>query len=398
MLTSDLAFSWRRGDKIFPRLIKTNNRSFLADAENIIAVFEEFIGKKRGEIERELEEYVGNGTDYRILRGFIKLLYDRSEFQTESAVEPFEIRQKIFLEARKFQPVLPNSDQRKTVLQTVAENEFQLESDEIEAILYADLSAQQRLISFETISPADLLDRYNLAQAQALLYKCVEMKIRIAPSDTANYRAVFGWIKHFGLIHSVIGNAVNGYEITLTGAASLFHRSQKYGIRMAVFLPALLVCKNWKMSAEIPQKERNYFYELTSEQDELVSFYFDDPEYVNSDIEKLKRNFEKRAGEWNLQENREVIDLGKTAFIPDLVLIKSSGERIYLDVLGFWTPKSLLKRIEEFRVANYDKFILAASQELRGSRDEALWESPNVLFYKTKLEPLALIEMAEKLI
>lgn len=398
MLTSDLAFSWRRGDKIFPRLIKTNNQSFLADAENIIAVFEEFIGKTRGEIERELEEYVGNGTDYRILRGFIKLLYDRSEFQTESAVEPFEIRQKIFLEARKFQPILPNSDQRQAVLQTVAENEFQLESAEIEANLYADLSAQQRLISFETISPADLLDRYNLAQAQALLYKCVEMKIRIAPSDTANYRAVFGWIKHFGLIHSVIGNAVNGYEITLTGAASLFHRSQKYGIRMAVFLPALLVCKNWKMSAEIPQKERNYFYELTSEQDELVSFYFDDPEYVNSDIEKLKRNFEKRAGEWNLQENREVIDLGKTAFIPDLVLVKSSGEKVYLDVLGFWTPKSLLKRIEEFRAANYDKFILAASQELRGSRDEALWESPNVLFYKTKLEPLALIEMAEKLI
>lgn len=398
MLTSDLAFSWRRGDKIFPRLIKTNNQSFLADAGNIIAVFEEFIGKTRGEIERELEEYVGTGTDYRILRGLIKLLYDRSEFQTESAVEPFEIRQKIFLEARKFQPILPNSEQRKTVLQTVAQNEFQLEPTEIEANLYADLSAQQRLISFETISPADLLDRYNLAQAQALLYKCVEMKIRIAPSDMANYRAVFGWIKHFGLIHSVIGNAVNGYEITLTGAASLFHRSQKYGIRMAVFLPALLICKNWKMSAEIPQKERNYFYELTSEQDELVSFYFDDPEYVNSDIEKLKRNFEKRAGEWNLQENREVIDLGKTAFIPDLVLNKSSGEKVYLDVLGFWTPKSLLKRIEEFRAANYDKFILAASQELRGSREEALWESPNVLFYKTKLEPLALIEMAEKLI
>lgn len=398
MLTSDLAFSWRRGDKIFPRLIKTNNQSFLIDAENIIAVFDEFIGKTRGEIERELEEYVGNGTDYRILRGFIKLLYDRSEFQTQSAVEPFEIRRKIFLEARKFQPVLPNSYQRDAVLQTVAENEFQIEPNEIEADLYADLSAQQRLISFETISPADLIDRYNLAQAQALLYKCVEMKIRIAPSDTANYRAIFGWIKHFGLIHSVIGNAANGYEITLTGAASLFHRSQKYGIRMAVFLPALLVCKNWKMSAEIPQKERNYFYELTSEQDELVSFYFDDPEYVNSDIEKLKRNFEKRACDWSLQENREVVDLGKTAFIPDLVLVKSSGEKIYLDVLGFWTPKSLLKRIEEFRAANYDKFILAASQELRGSRDEALWESPNVLFYKTKLEPLALIEMAEKLI
>jgi len=398
MLTSDLAFSWRRGDNVFPRLIKTNNQSLIADAENLIAVFDESNGKTRGEIDRELEEYVGTGTDYRILRGLIKLLYDRSEFQTESSVEPFEIRQKIFLEARKFQPVLPNSEERKSVLETVAKNELQIESAEIEANLYADLSAQQRLISFETLSSADLLDRYNLAQAQALLYKCVEMKIRIAPSETSNYRAIFGWIKHFKLIHSVVGNAVNGYEITLTGAASLFHRSQKYGIRMAVFLPALLLCKDWKMTAEIPQKERTYFYELTSEQDEIVSCYFDEPEYVNSDIEKLKKNFEKRSGDWNLQENREVVDLGKTAFIPDLVLIKSSGEKVYLDVLGFWTPKSLLKRIEDFRAANYNKFILAASQELRGSREEALWESPNIVFYKTKLEPLALIEMAEKLV
>lgn len=398
MLTSDLAFSWRRGDKIFPRLIKTNNQSLLTDAGNLIAIFEEFNGKTRGELERELDEYVGTGTDYRILRGMIKLLNDRSDFQTESTVEPFEIRQKIFLEARKFQPVLPNSEQRKSVLETVAKNEFQIEPLKIENNLYADLSAQQRLIDFETIAPEDLLNRYNLAQAQALLYKCVEMKIRVAPSETSNYRAIFGWIKHFKLIHSVVGNAVNGYEITLTGAASLFHRSQKYGIRMAVFLPALLICKNWKMTAEIPQKERNYFYELTSGQDELVSFYFDDPEYINSDIEKLKKNFEKRADEWILQENREVVDLGKTAFIPDLVLVKSTCEKVYLDILGFWTPKSLLKRIEEFRAANYNKFILAASQELRGSREEALWESPNVIFYKTKLEPLVLTEMAEKLI
>lgn len=398
MLTSDLAFSWRRGDKISPRLIKTNNQSLRTDAENLIAVFEEFQGKTRGEIERELEEYVGTGTDYRILRGMIKLLTDRSVFQTESVVEPFQIRQKIFLEARKFQPVLPNSEQRKSVLDSVAKNEFQLEANEIENNLYGDLTAQQRLISFEAISSEDLLNRYNLAQAQALLYKCVEMKLYVSPSETANYRAIFGWIKHFKLIHTVVGNAANGYEITLTGAASLFHRSQKYGIRMAVFLPALLLCKNWKMSAEIPQKERDFYFELTSEQNEIVSCYFDEPEYVNSDIEKLKKNFEKRSGTWNLHENREVVDLGKTAFIPDLALVKDSGEKVYLDVLGFWTPKSLLKRIAEFRTANYNKFILAASQELRGSREEALWESQNVLFYKTKLEPLALIEMAEKLI
>ena len=398
MLTSDLAINFRRGDKLLPRLIKTDDAGYLRDAANLIEIFEEFQNRTRGELEAELEEYVGTGTDYRILRGLIKLLTDRCEFETAAPADPEEIRRKVFLEARKFQPVLPDSENKRQILELAAE-EFGSDAQTIFANLYADLSAQQKMTKFESIAPKDLLERYNLAQAQALLYKCVEMKIRIAPSDAANYRAIFGWIKHFGLIHSIIGNPTNGYEIRLTGAASLFHRSQKYGIQMSVFLPALLLCKNWKMSAEISQKEKgNVFYELTSEQTELTSCYFDEPEYENPDLQKLLKNWEKAANNWVLKENRQVIDLGKTAFVPDLVLISPNGEEVYLDVTGFWTPKSLQKRLEEFAAANFTKFILAASQELRGSREEPLWTSENVVFYKTKIEPRVLIETAEKLL
>ena len=396
MLTSDLAINWRRGDKIFPRLIKTDDARFLRDAANLIEIFEEFEEKTRGELEAELEEYVGTGTDYRILRGFIKLLNDRAGFETSAPADPVEIRQKVFLEARKFHPV-PDSESKREVLEIAAE-EFGSDAASVFANLYADLPARQKMTEFETIAPRDLLERYNLAQAQAILYKCVEMKIRVAPSDAAVYRAIFGWIKHFGLIHSVQGNAAAGYEITLTGAASLFHRSQKYGVQMSVFLPALLLCQNWKFRAEIAQKQGgNVFYELASEQTELVSNRFDEPEYENPDIQKLQKNWEKSSNGWQLKKNRKVIDLGKTAFIPDLVLISPEGKEIYLDVLGFWTPKSLQKRLEEFAAGNFKKFIIAASHELRGSREEPLWENPNVIFYKTKIEPLKLIEVAEKL-
>lgn len=397
MLTSDLAINFRRGDKVFPQLIKPDNAGYLRDAEILIEIFSEFLTQRRNELERELEEYIGAGTDFRVLRGLIKLLNDRSEFETTSVAEPVEIRQKVFLEARKFHPVLPESEAKKEVLDLIA-SEFQTNAESISANLYADLSAQQRLISFETIEAKELLDLYNLAQAQACFYRCVEMKILVAPSDAANYRAIFGWIKHFGLIHSVVGNAVNGYEITLTGAASLFQRVQKYGIQMAVFLPALLLCGNWQMRAEINDKRGTLFYELTSDQTELVSNRYNEPEYENPVFEKLKRAWEKSSVEWKLEVNREVVDLGKTAFVPDFVLISSANEKIYLDVLGFWTPKSLQNRLEEFRAANYKKFILAAWQELRGSREEPTFTSENVVFFKTKLEPLLLTETAEKLL
>ena len=397
MLTSDLAVSFRRGDKIFPFLINPDNPGYLRDAAALIEIFEAFTGETRGTLERELEEFIGTGTDYKILRGLIKLLNDRCEFETSAPAEPVEIRQKVFLEARKSHPVFPGSEQKAEVLETVA-REFLCDTNAITANLYADLPAQQNLISFDPIEPQDLLDRYNLAQAQALLYRCIEMKIRVAPSDLTNYRAIFGWVKHFGLIHSIIGNAANGYEITLTGAASLFHRSQKYGIQMAVFLPALLLCKNWKLRAEIVQKKgKNLFFELASEQTEIVSNRFDETPYQNPDIQKLQKNWEKLASDWQLKENREVVDLGKIAFVPDLVLISPAREQIFLDVLGFWTPKALEKKLAEFASAGFRKFIIAASQELRGSREEFLKESENVVFYKTKIEPLLLTQAAEKL-
>lgn len=396
MLTSELAISYRRGEKIFPFLIQTNDTDYLREADNLIRIFEDFRGKKRCELEAELEEYIGTGTDYRILRGLIKLLTDRCEFEPQAPAEPFEIRRKVFLQARKFHPVMPDSAAKNAVLEAVAK-EFLTDAETLSVNLYADLTAQQKLTSFATLSPRELLENYNLAQAQAILYRCVEMKIYIAPSEASNYRSIFGWIKHFGLIHSIRGNSQLGYEITLTGAASLFHRSQKYGIQMAVFLPALLLCQNWSLRAEINDKHGTAFYELASEQNKLVSNRFDEPEYKNPDLEKLLKNWEKNSSGWKLAENREVIDLGKTAFIPDLILISPKNEKIYLDILGFWTPKILQKRLEELHLANFRRFLICASDELRGSREEFLDESRHIILYKTRIEPHLLLEKAKML-
>ena len=167
---------------------------------------------------------------------------------------------------------------------------------------------------------------------------------------------------------------------------------------MSVFLPALLLCGNWRMSAEISDKYgKTLFYELTSEQTDLISNRYDEPEYENPLFGKLKKDWEKGNLSWQLAENREVIDLGKTAFIPDFVLISPLNEKIFLDILGFWTPKSLQKRLDEFQAIDFHKFIIAAWNELRGSREEATFTSENVLFFKSSLKPFAVEELAAKI-
>lgn len=395
MLTADLAISFRRGNQIYPRLLRPNDANYLRDAENLIAIFEAAVSKTRAEIESELEEYVGVGTDYKILRGLIKLLFDRAEFQTASIAEPAEVRRALFFAAKNFHPVL--ADNQNEVFSQVAAD-FNCQPEEIKNALYADLPAEQKLLEFSSISPPELIDRYNLAQAQALFYRCGDMKIWVEPQSASGYRQIFSAIKYFKLIHSIVGNPVNGYEITLGGAASIFHRSQKYGIQMAVFLPSLLNCSGWRMRAEIDLKSgERAFYELNSEQKDLRSHYEDEPEYQNPVHDKIVRDWAKHSTEWTLEANKEIVNLGRTAFIPDFVL-KKNKEKVFLEILGFWTPKSLKNRLEQFQNSNFKNFIIAAWEELRGSRDEPPSVPENVILFKSKLEPHLLETAAEKLL
>jgi predicted nuclease of restriction endonuclease-like RecB superfamily len=86
-------------------------------------------------------------------------------------------------------------------------------------------------------------------------------------------RQVFNEIKAFRLIHAIRGNARSGYEVRLNGPVSLFHRSQRYGVQMAVFLPALLLHPGWQLRAEIEAKRGKAFFELNSQQHKLRSHY-----------------------------------------------------------------------------------------------------------------------------
>jgi predicted nuclease of restriction endonuclease-like RecB superfamily len=244
-----------------------------------------------------------------------------------------------------------------------------------------------------------LLDLYNVAQAQALLYRSVEMRLWVEPQSPEGYRELFGAIKAYRLIHTVKGNSREGYEIRLDGPVSIFQRSQKYGIQMAVFLPALLLCAGWRMRAEIQTKPgRVAYFDLTSRQTQLRSHYLSITGYENPVIEKLPAAWERTESAWTLEPSSEVVALGESAFIPDFVLRHPSGEEVFLEVLGFWTPEHLRERLREFAHAGRKNFILAAWEDLRGSRDPLTLVPANTLLFKRTLDPGAVELMAEKLI
>ena len=376
--------NYRRGNRIFPRYLQSDDPRHLQTAADLTLIIAQHEGRRRAELEQALDEYIGVGTDYKILRGLIKLLTDRCEFSTAIALDPAEIRRALFNKANAQHPVITESAREQIIAEAAAE--LECSPEEAMAGLYADLAGNQKLIAFEKPSAEELLDRYNLAQAQALLYRCAEMQLWIEPQAPTVTRRLFAEIKAFRLIHAIKGGASGGYEVRLSGPVSLFHRSQRYGIQMAVFLPALLLYPGWRMRAEIGTKTGAAFFELDSQQDRLRSHYVaEDVQSSNPQLAKLLEDFSKLTGEWSAQPNQEVIDLGESAFVPDLVFTREGGEPIYLEMLGYWTPRSLSERLKEFARAGFNNYAIAASEEMRCSHDAPTQLPPNVIIYKKSL-------------
>ncbi len=390
MLTADLAIYFQRGDSIKPRRLEPEKDNFQI-AEDLIGIVTEHVNHRRAELDAALDEYVGTGTDYRILRGLIKLLMDVCQFQTGGVIEPSELREKLFLKAKHHHPVTPAL--REQLITEIAE-ELSQTAETIEASLYADLNDNQRLIAFDAPTPADLVAGYNLAQAQALLYRCLEMKLTVAPQDAAGYRQLFAAIKRYNLIHTVKGSAATGYQVRLSGPVSLFHRSMKYGVRMAVFLPALLQCRGWRLRAEIETKRGNGFYELNSEQQNLSAredFNWAEASSQAATIEKFLAAWARLQSQWQATMSHEVLDLDGTAFVPDLVLEVADGRKVFVEVFGFWTPRYLQDRLAEFERSGFTNFVLLVSEELLGSRDAPTSLPPNVVSYKTSPDVRAVL-------
>jgi predicted nuclease of restriction endonuclease-like RecB superfamily len=210
------------------------------------------------------------------------------------------------------------------------------------------LPENQTLALFETIKPVELLDLYNVAQAQALLYRSVEMRLWLEPQAAEGFRELFGAIKAYRLIHTVRGNSRDGYEVRLDGPASIFQRSQKYGIQMAVFLPALLLCKGWRMRAEIQRTARRRLLRADERQTRLRSHY---PTARPTRTPSSKARFRLGARRGRLVARAEQrSDRPRRLRLHTRLRLRhaETGARVFLEVLGFWTPEHLRERLLEF--------------------------------------------------
>jgi predicted nuclease of restriction endonuclease-like RecB superfamily len=259
----------------------------------------------------------------------------------------------------------------------------------------------------DTVTVEWLLTRYNLALAQAVLYDATEMRIRVWDS----FSTVFSYVKLFGLMHRIYpiddaGNRVestdgaDGYEAVLDGAASLFSKSRKYGIRMANFLPALPLCTRWEMEAEIPDETTgttDHRRTLALDHTDGLSSHYSAQSDFDSDVERtLADKWERANTDWELVRENDVLDLGAEVMLPDFAIEHPDVRRVILEIVGFWTPEYLSEKLAKVRAADTDNLVVAVSERLDCSADDFEGMDDRILWFKSGIHVYDLVELAEE--
>ena len=401
MLTSDLLQTRNQGPYIYPRYIKTEAPRFRALAEQLIAIFGDHQGKTRRELSDALNQYAQDSTDYRIQRGLAKLLRDdRCEFSERSVAPPAEVRERVFGLARENHPVVLQPDlihpvSRNDILAELA-SEYKTDVEQVAWAVYADLPDNHLLTRFDPPQPEWLLQRYNVALAQALLYRCIRMKLSVLRNIPSRYKQLFKFVKFYQLMHTIQGDLDSGYEIVLDGPVSLFRLSQKYGLKLAVFLPALLLCTRWKMEAEIvtADGERRFF--PLDESAGLHSHYRDSTVYDSL----LERTFAERFGKiesgWEIEREVAIINLKDTVFIPDFAFRHADGRTALLEIVGFWRPDYLARKLMKLKRSGRTDMVVAVSADLNVGEEDFKDVPGSVFFFKRRINPQDVLARLEQ--
>jgi len=391
MLTSEQSIvEYRAGRALPDRLTRNANRHYVDYARRMIAVYRDGLGRQRRWLHRRVEAIFAAEPDCppRRIQAFCKILDDHASFRTDPFGNASRLRLKVFSMAARFHPLVERADRlfehEQAVIKSRIAERLGISWDQVEQSLYADVLDFQRLEAFDAaIEPTDLLSRYNVAQLQACLYRAVS--VTVLAED--NLKTIIRYAKLARLLHEITRLGPSKYRIEFSGPASLLRQTRRYGVNFARFLPVLLACRGWEMTATL-KTPWNKRARLTISWRDGFRSHLPAPQEFDSHLEEaFAKKFGPSRRGWQLIREGEILHDRQKTFVPDFTFRHEDGTEVLLEIVGFWTPEYLAAKrntLQRFR----DRKVLIAVPEKSIRPGAGLAE--NILVYKTalKLEPV----------
>ncbi len=373
-------------NRLVPLYLKVDSGEHLAAARQLIAVYRRAPGRTRGEIEDDLKLVVGEGPGALIHQGLAKLLEDRCEFEVASELTPEALREAVFESAAQHRANAAKAGVPfdRTVVLTEVSHRLALAPESVDRGLFADLKNEQRALTFDDCTPEFLLNRYNVALAQALLLRSTGMEVRVWGETPARFRQLFRAIKFHKLIATIRNSDGNSYTIALDGPLSLFSSTQKYGLQLALFLPAILHCKAFELKADVRWgAERVDKTFVLSGVDGLKSHLPDFGVYTPREIGHFEQNFRDSVEGWKLESDPAPQTVEGTVWVPDFTLTHTAtGQSLFVEVLGFWRKVNIEAHYQRLKRGLPGQFLLVISEAYRADETDEVTLGNEVYRYK----------------
>jgi uncharacterized protein len=393
--------------RLVPHRLSPDDEQAREVADSLVALYVAHMGKPRAHLEGELallEEELGPRLDsrrgFKILRALAKILEEKATWASPTETDPYTLRTRLF-ELAATLPELPSTTgnllegtTRDDLLTQVSE---ETGVEHPTALMYADRQGAQLLAEFEPPSSEALISRYNVAQIQGVLYSAQNLTVNLG--EEADARLVFYYVKLLGLIYR-LELAPRGYRLHLDGPLSLFESTRKYGLRLSKLLPGLLLTGPWELHANVSWKGRDAVLELDSETPGLTSHYKGPADAGEGDVREAFAKAWKRAKDkdgWELEPGAEILPIPrlKTALVPDFALENAAtGEKAYLEILGFWSERHLVERVALLReAAGRGLRVLVAAPESLSTSPDTLADATqgHVIPFKSRLDAKSIL-------
>jgi predicted nuclease of restriction endonuclease-like RecB superfamily len=405
VLPSELArYKIIKNQYIVPLLAEVNEENlFIADS--LIKCYEENVNKKILDLNNSIREleFMANafGYDFKLVRG-LKSLLDRRIRLNDNVDENliFEIRSQIFeLSNKMYKGSVLNENERDKIFSIIAEK-YKISKEKVEELFLSVYEDEMFIKGFESISPEELIKQYNLSLLQTILFKCKQLQITVDLTGH-DMRLLLWSIKKLGLLYHAENN-FNKINLIIDGPLSILKQTERYGTRIAKLIPLILSFKDWSIKAIIVKKfrkiknfEKNYTLLISKN---LASYF---PKYEHKEItydSEVEADLAKKlvtvGGEWQVIREPEPIISGSTIFIPDFALIKGD-KKVYLEIVGFWTPDYLKRKLEKIKSLKGINLILAIDESLHEFKIDDVGNF-NIIKYNKKVSSIDIIKILKK--
>ncbi|PSQ64350.1 MAG: hypothetical protein BRD24_10875 [Halobacteriales archaeon SW_9_67_24] len=365
MLTKDLLRVSRAGGGYHPQFSTREDRPLAA---RVIGVYQGHVGEARHELDAALEELEREADDFKLVRGFAKLLDREATFETRAAIDPERARRATFAAAEAVGVV--TAAERGEALAAAADR-LDTTPETVEGSLYADLDEREVLAAFESPwSPEELCAQYDLSLAQTALFDATELRVR-----SADPKALVSAVKRLRLLYEIrntdaspgsAAGALSDREVIVTGPDSLFRRTRRYGTRFARLLRTITKAGEWELAATIDDRGTERELRLTDEDlrvpgtEPVVEVEYDST--VEADF---AARFDSLDLDWELVREPEPLATGSRVMIPDFAFDWKHGPfRVFFEIMGFWTPEYVAKKLDQIDGLENVELLVAVDESL----------------------------------